>query len=197
MPALHPRATARFGHLLAGRLATVLAGALLVALAGAGSVAARVSSTAASACPGALVNPGGQNIGHADRAILCLVNERRAQSGLAPLHADAALGQAASRHSEDMVAEHYFAHDSHSGATPDARARAVGVCRTACVFEENIAWGVDSQGRPAAIVANWMASPPHRAAILDPRLRITGIGVAFTAPDGQRPGATVTEDFAS
>ena len=47
---------------------------------------------------------------------------------------------------------------------------------------ENIAWGTAALATPRAIVAAWMASPGHRANILDPRYRETGIGVSRTLP---------------
>jgi uncharacterized protein YkwD len=51
---------------------------------------------------------------------------------------------------------------------------------------------------PAAIVASWMASPGHRANILDPDFRDSGVGVVARAPrryaNGQ-PGATYTQQF--
>jgi uncharacterized protein YkwD len=45
----------------------------------------------------------------------------------------------------------------------------------------------------------WMASPEHRANILSPAYRDTGIGVVAAMPQsvGQGPGATYTQDFGS
>lgn len=147
-------------------------------------------------CPGADVGPGGQDVGRADRAVLCLVNQRRAEAGLPALRADGPLGAAATRHSQDMVSRRYFGHDDRSGASPVDRARRAGYCRRICTIAENIAWASGSQATPAAIVARWMSSAPHRAAILDGRLRMTGIGVELGAPAPVRGGAaTVTEDF--
>ena len=149
-----------------------------------------------SGCPGADVGPGRQSQGRADEAILCLVDRERESAGRAPLRADGALGAAATRHSEDMVARDYFGHVAPSGSTPPQRARIAGFCRRVCLVSENIAWGTGSLGTPAATVAAWMRSSEHRANLLAPGARLTGIGVAYGAP-GQRGGAvTVTEDFA-
>jgi uncharacterized protein YkwD len=63
---------------------------------------------------------------------------------------------------------------------------------------ENIAWGTLGLATPRAIVAAWMASPGHRANILDRHYRETGIGVSPHPPtslaNGQ-PGAIYTQDF--
>jgi uncharacterized protein YkwD len=39
------------------------------------------------------------------------------------------------------------------------------------------------------MVRNWMASPPHRAALLDPNMRDIGLGVAAGAPQGPHSNA--------
>ena len=79
--------------------------------------------------------------------------------------------------------------------------RAVGYISSSRVgYEvgENIAWGTLYLATPRAIVAAWMASPGHRANILDARYRETGIGVSPHPPaslaHGQ-PGAIYTQDF--
>ena len=63
---------------------------------------------------------------------------------------------------------------------------------------ENIAWGTLWLARPKSIVAGWMASPEHRANILDAEFHDTGIGVsphALTSDSGGEPGAVYTQDF--
>ena len=63
---------------------------------------------------------------------------------------------------------------------------------------ENIAWGTLWLATPRAIVAAWMASPGHRANILDRRYRDTGIGVSPHPPTSLahgQPGAIYTQDF--
>jgi uncharacterized protein YkwD len=100
-----------------------------------------------------------------------------------------------------MARAGYFDHVSPGGATPLARMRAVGyISGRTRGYEvgENLAWGTLSASTPRAIVASWMASPGHRANILDGRFRDTAIGVAthlarsFT---GGQPGALYTQDF--
>ena len=63
---------------------------------------------------------------------------------------------------------------------------------------ENIAWGTLWLSTPRAIVAAWMASPGHRANILDAHYRDTGIGVSPHPPTSLAPGqagAIYTQDF--
>ena len=95
----------------------------------------------------------------------------------------------------------YFEHLGPRGQTPLARMRAVGYVssnRVGYEVGENIAWGTLGLATPRAIVASWMASPGHRANILDPHYRETGIGVSphplASRADGQA-GAIYTQDF--
>jgi len=134
-------------------------------------------------------------------ATLCLVNRERAAHGERPLRANRRLTRAAQAHSDSMAFENYFEHVGPRGQTPLARMRAVGYISSSRVgYEvgENIAWGTLGLASAHAIVAAWMASPRHRANILDPRYRETGVGVSPHPPrslaDGQ-PGAIYTQDF--
>jgi uncharacterized protein YkwD len=100
-----------------------------------------------------------------------------------------------------MAAEGYFEHQSPDGSTPLSRMRAAGYISSSRVgYEvgENIAWGTQNLASPREIVAAWMASPGHRANILDPHFRDTGIGVSPHAPagrDGGQAGGVYTQDF--
>ena len=47
-----------------------------------------------------------------------------------------------------------------------------------------------------AVVAAWMNSPPHRRHILDPDLRLAGIGIAHGTPFTPE-GATYTAELGS
>jgi uncharacterized protein YkwD len=134
-------------------------------------------------------------------AVLCLVNRERAAHHERPLRTSRRLARAAQRHSTSMAVYDYFEHTGPSGITPLARLRAVGyISRSRAGYEvgENIAWGTLSLATPRAIVKEWMGSAPHRANILDPRFRETGVGVSPHPPaslaHGQ-PGAIYTQDF--
>jgi uncharacterized protein YkwD len=61
---------------------------------------------------------------------------------------------------------------------------------------ETIAWGSGARATPALIVHSWLASPGHRAILLDGRYKDLGVGIALGAP-GRGDGATFTGDFGS
>jgi uncharacterized protein YkwD len=163
-------------------------------------------ATGASARPGACsaahVSLHHGTVKEARLATLCLLNRARADAGLRPLRLNGRLSYAARRHSHDMVARRYFAHDSLNGATPFQRMRATHyVPRNASWWlGENIGWGTGSLAQPAALVRAWMHSPMHRANILNPHFREIGIGIAVGAPSRAFAGqaaATYTTDFGS
>jgi uncharacterized protein YkwD len=188
-------------------VATVLSCALATPLAGAPTVLAlhalsRPSGRASSdPCPNANLLPTPANLGHVRAAVLCLVNQERVRDHESPLRANGRLQQAAQGHSEDMALGDYFEHVGPGGNTPLRRIRASGYIpspRDGYAIGENIAWGTFSLATPQAIVAAWMASPEHRANILEARYRDTAVGVWPAAPaslaEGQS-GAVYTQDF--
>jgi len=160
---------------------------------------AQKRAAAAAACADANLVPTPANLGRIATATLCLINQQRAAAGLPALRSNTALSTAASQHSADMVAKNYFDHVSPSGSTPQSRMTAVGYVKPnhAWTIGENIAAATGSLATPASIVTLWMNSPGHRANILRPAFRDTGIGAVATAPTsiGSGPGATYTEDF--
>ena len=170
--------------------ATVLATAALGFAAPAGA--------AASACSGADVRPDAAGAARLSDATLCLLNSERARKRLAPLKASPKLGAAAERHARDMVARQYFAHRNPEGQHSSDRIRATGylASATAWVVGENLAWGTHDRATPWAIVAAWMASPGHRANILDRRYREIGLGLSPGNPArGDGAGATYATTF--
>jgi uncharacterized protein YkwD len=176
-----------------------LAGCLAVLAAAA--AAALPPSAFAAGCPGANLTPKQGNIAQVDAAVLCLVNAERERRGESALVPNASLAEAAEGHSADMAGRDYFSHVSPGGSTPLDRIRAAGYIpdpEAGYAVGENIAWGTMWLATPQAIVAAWMASPEHRANILDPAYRESGVGVAPHAPaslaEGQA-GAVYTQDF--
>ena len=125
------------------------------------------------------------------------MNRERAAAGLAALRLSPQLAAAAAAHSGDMVANHYFSHDSLDGRTMLDRVRAAGWSTSGSWRAgENIAWGSGSYGTPRHIVQSWMNSPGHRANILNAGFREAGSGVAAGAPERVSfAGATYTMDF--
>lgn len=152
-------------------------------------------------CANALLRPSDANLSNIRAATLCLVNRERTSRGESALKDDGQLQQAAQGHSESMAAKDYFEHDGQSGDTPLSRMRSAGYIFSSHIgyaVGENIAWGTLSLATPKAIVAGWMASPGHRANILDATFRDTGVGVAphplASLARGQA-GAIYTQDF--
>jgi uncharacterized protein YkwD len=153
------------------------------------------------ACANTRLRPSAANTALIRAATLCLINRERLTRGERALRPNARLRRAAQAHSMSMAFGDYFEHDGPSGQTPLARLRDVGYISSSRVgYEvgENIAWGTLYLATPRAIVAAWMASPGHRANILDARYRETGIGVSAHPPaslsHGQA-GAIYTQDF--
>jgi uncharacterized protein YkwD len=152
-------------------------------------------------CAGATLTPTPNDVERVRSATLCLVNRERALHGEDALQANAHLEQAAQAHSESMASSDYFDHVGPSGDTPLSRMRAAGYIYSSKIgFEvgENIGWGTLWESTPRAIVAAWMASPGHRANILDAHYRDTAIGVAAHPPSSfahGQPGGMYTQDF--
>ncbi len=174
--------------------------AALVAGPRAGLAAPAARAARAQSCANATLIPTPHDLLRIRAAVLCLVNRERARHGERPLRPNRRLRVAAQGHSASMAAAGYFAHDGPGGQTPFSRIRATGYLRGARSWRigENIAWGTLWLATPRAIVATWMASPGHRANILDRFFRDTAIGVApglaYSLAHGQA-GAMYTEDF--
>lgn len=129
------------------------------------------------ACQGeglsAPAGPGpGPELAAARDSILSLTNAARAEEGMAPLTADAALDAVAQAHAEDMVARGYFSHTSPDGDAPWDRVQRAGLGYT--FIGENIAINASA----GAAVDAWMNSAGHRANILREGFGHIGIGVA-------------------
>jgi uncharacterized protein YkwD len=134
-------------------------------------------------------------------AVLCLIDRERARRGEPALRANTRLARAAQAHAASMGRDGYFNHVGPGGDTPVSRIRAAGYlagARLGWAIAENIAWATGSLATPRAIVAAWMASPRHRANILDRRFRDTAVGVWPRVPyalSGGARGGMYTEDF--
>jgi len=136
---------------------------------------------------------------NADRAVLCLVNQRRAALAIAPLRSNWRLTVGARRHSRQMVADRYFSHGGPGNSSVVTRVRHTGYLlgARAYMLGETIGFGEGASSTPAALVAMLFASPPHRAILLNPGYRDIGIGVWSGAPVAGPPGSTLTLDLAA
>lgn len=108
-----------------------------------------------------------------DELVAC-TNRERVANGLSVLRVDPALIRAAQGHAEDMNARNYFAHNTPEGRTPWDRIEAqLGGADPFGAMGENIAKGF-SQAQPTCDA--WMASPGHRANILNAEFTLIGTG---------------------
>jgi uncharacterized protein YkwD len=172
-----------------GRL---LRGALLP-LALAATVAACWQGSAA-ASPWA-VESGAARISAADgleRPLLELVNQARRQAGLDPLRPSATLARAANGHGRAMARHGFFSHDSRDGSSFRDRLTRLDRSLRDGVVGEVLLWRSPAP-TPAEALAMWLASPPHRAVLLDGRYRTIGIAaVSATGAPGVFRGLDVT-----
>jgi uncharacterized protein YkwD len=125
---------------------------------------------------------------------LCLLNERRATAGLAPLRDEARLELAAQRYASAMVERGFFDHVDPGGLDPQDRILMAGYPSNNAWTGENLAWGNGSESAPAEIVDTWMHSAGHRRNILRAEFVEIGIGVELAVPSG-KPGATYVTTF--
>lgn len=140
------------------------------------------SPAIAAGCPGATANAASANAGKLRSALMCVVNRKRAASGLAALKVDRRIQRAATRHARDMQKHNYFAHQRAGGPDLTSRLHRAGWYGKA--WGETIAYGCGPLASPKATLRAWMNSPPHRAIILSGTYRDGGVGVVDSAPCG-------------
>jgi uncharacterized protein YkwD len=121
--------------------------------------------------------------GRAFMAVFREVNAFRAANGLPALTAETSMIRAAARHSQDMATRNYLAHTSPDGTTADSRMRSAGA--TFNSWGENIGYRSPPDSTAASrMVEAWKNSPGHRANMLNPRFKRTGIYAYRRASDG-------------
>jgi uncharacterized protein YkwD len=135
-----------------------------------------------------------------DHGVLVDLNRIRAEHGLKPLALSPSLSAAAMVHTQQMVAEGYFAHNSANGQPFWKRIQGFYPQGDFGYWSvgENLFWTTGTATAAAGMKA-WMASPEHRANILDPAWRQIGIA---TVSSGAAPGTfggmavtLITTDF--
>jgi uncharacterized protein YkwD len=134
------------------------------------------SSPAPSVAP-LLLGPATETVSEAE--VVRLVNVQRVAAGCKPVVVDPTLVRLARAHSDDMAGRAGFRHNGSDGRTPFQRMTAAGYDYS--VAAENIAAG---QPNAASVMTEWLASPGHRANIVDCRFSEIGVGVV------NRPGTT-------
>ena len=98
-------------------------------------------------------------------AMIKKVNEARRASGLAQLHSSEVLTRSARSYARHMLRNDYFGHL--------ASIRAGGGF---LLLGETLEWHSGWRPRVALAFSQWMGSPPHRAALMNPAFRFIGTG---------------------
>ncbi len=176
--------------------------ALTLALAGllASCAAPASAAPAAAPCRNARLQPTGSDLAAVDAATVCLIDRARSAARLRPLRPNRTLQGVAAGQSVEMVLGDYFGDDTRAGETPLQRIVTTRYLRhsTGVSTAQNIGWGTGAHATPAAMVAAWMRSPPHRQIVLTGEFRDIGVGAAPAAPAALaagQVGATYTVEF--
>jgi uncharacterized protein YkwD len=124
------------------------------------------------------------SVGEKRTIILHMVNDIRREHGLQIVRRNLLLESSAQNYADRMVRENFFAHVSPDGQTLKQRIDVTGytdksfrpdcTCIPGYSLAENLAKG---QKTAEEAVEDWMASPDHRAAILNPAYTHIGIGL--------------------
>jgi len=133
-------------------------------------------------------------------ALLAQVNAVRSAHGLVRLRLSPGLSAAAASHSTQMARLGYFSHNSANGTSFSKRVASFYSLRgyRSWMVGENLVWASPDLGAARAIKI-WLASPPHRANLLEPHWREIGLSAVHStsAPGvyGGSPATIVTADF--
>ena len=121
-----------------------------------------------------------------------LTNQTRAKAGLTPLTPVNYLTNAATGHSQEMMALNYFSHTSPTPGRTQPKMRIQRANGWDTRVGENI---YRAQGVPASVLADramaaWLKSPSHYKNLMDPSFNSVGIGIV---PSGDQ--FTITQNF--
>ncbi|NNE98821.1 MAG: CAP domain-containing protein, partial [Pyrinomonadaceae bacterium] len=109
-----------------------------------------------------------------------LINEKRAEKGLAGLEWNDKVAQLARQHSENMAQYGFFSHVGLNGRLIDERAIDFGIDDWRSIGE-NIAYNKGFSNPAEFAVERWMLSKGHRRNLLHTRWKEAGIGMAVTS----------------
>ncbi|HVR01478.1 MAG TPA: CAP domain-containing protein, partial [Polyangia bacterium] len=112
----------------------------------------------------------------AERELLALVNRDRAAAGLGAVTWDARLATIARAHSRDMAEHDFVGHVSPRSGTALDRVHKGGLAPDLVL--ENVGRAYSAQ----EVESGFMASPGHRANVVEPRATKLGVGVVLGAP---------------
>ncbi len=117
-----------------------------------------------------------------ERSLWELTNQARAENGLQPLKMESGLAELAALHSRNMASDGRFDHVDSKGRSVEDRALdhypeflQVGIGENLYLLENSA-----RVYEPERVVNGWLASPGHRANILDAEYTHIGIGVCLS-----------------
>jgi uncharacterized protein YkwD len=165
-------------------------------------IAAGTALAAVLLVPAASAAPGGGThaLTRLESGVLVDINAFRRAHRLAPLKLNVRLTAAARSHTLQMAHDGYFAHDSADGSSFWRRIQAFYTSSPWRYWSvgENLLWS-SPDVTPSSALKMWLASPEHRANLMNPRWREIGVAAVHEAA---APGAfkgldvtIVTTDF--
>jgi uncharacterized protein YkwD len=120
--------------------------------------------------------------------LIAHTNQERAKAGLPPLQEDPRLNAAAAAKAQNMFEENYWAHYSPSGKDPWGFIQGAGYKFS--YAGENLARNFETSPE---VVDAWMASPTHKANIINTHYTQIGMAVAEGMINGERTVLVVQE----
>ena len=127
--------------------------------------------------PGVCANADDATVHHGvqRRAMHCLLSELRATAALPDLRESARLRRSATYKARRIAACRYFSHFPCGDRLAVPFQRVQMTRRGGWIVGENLAYGVDQEASPRAIVEKWLRSPTHLEVLLDPDFTYVGI----------------------
>ena len=114
-----------------------------------------------------------------EKLAFSLINQKRAEIGLAPLAWNDDVAKIARLHSENMARFNFFSHQGIDGKMVNDRADSLGITKWTAMGE-NIAYNRGYKDPIETAVENWMESQGHRENLLNSRWKESAIGIAVT-----------------
>jgi uncharacterized protein YkwD len=163
-----------------------------------------VAPATADGCPNADSPAAQLSLRDFDASVFCLINQRRAEVGLQPLHPNQLLRHAAWGYTNALMRGRFFSHygdfaGHQNASTPVGRLLQIGYVRRGYVWivGEDLRWSTPETSSPGQVVEFWMESPIHRMYLLKAKFDELGVaGTRGTPIDPNLPdGITVAAEF--
>ena len=130
----------------------------------------------------------------AEIAVVREINRVRRTHHLRTVKLTAPLTRVARRHSSLMLKYNALSHSSFDGSSFSTRLQRAGKRRS---YGETLAWAPVGAGVNAkTLLRLWLRSAPHRAVLMNGKLRRVGVGRVYGSLGAQR-GNAITADFSS